>query len=314
MDQDTTPHAPQTARNFFFYFLNFALLYTVAINLGGVLFNMIDKAFPLVGGYYGGGSMRFNLSSLIIGSPIFLWLAMKIYRDEGKDQTMLRSGIRRWLTYITLIVTALIVIGDLIALVNNLLSGETTTRFILKALVVLGISGTVFSYYFADVRQQRDVEHQKTLLPRLYYQGSIVIILIVIVSGFFFIESPVLQRQRSQDDARINNLSQIENAIYQYATINNSKLPASLGDVTLPVGVANDPVTGEPITYQVVSNTNFKLCAIFETSNRGKTTEPIYYPDTSWLHDKGTWCFERSIDQYLKGIVAPAQPVPAPLQ
>ncbi|MBI4090454.1 MAG: hypothetical protein HY422_00350, partial [Candidatus Komeilibacteria bacterium] len=106
MTPDDTPHAPQSARNFFFYFLNFALLYTVAINLGGVLFNMIDKSFPLVGGYYGGGSLRFNLSALIIGSPIFLWLAMKIHRDEGKDHLMLQSGIRRWLTYITLIITA----------------------------------------------------------------------------------------------------------------------------------------------------------------------------------------------------------------
>lgn len=310
MDQDTTPHVPQNARNFFFYFLNFALLYTVAINLGGVLFNIIDKSFPLVGGYYGGGGMRFNLSALIIGSPIFLWLAMKIYRDEGKDQTMLRSGIRRWLTYITLIVTALIVIGDLIALVNNLLGGETTTRFILKALVVLGISGGVFSFYFADVRQQRSAEQPKMMLPRLYYQSSIVIILVVIVSGFFFIESPVLQRQRNQDNARINNLTQIENAIYQYASINDAKLPVALIEVTLPEGVVNDPVTGEPITYQVVSNTNFKLCANFETSNREKTTEPTYYPDTTWLHDKGTWCFERSLDQYLNANGIPFKPAP----
>src|SRR3989344_2724472 len=126
MDQTPEQHkTPQGAKNFFYYFLTFALLYTVAINFGGAIFDFINKAFPLAGEYGAGrfsnSLLRFHLASLIIASPFFLWLSRKVYKEALQNEALRLSGIRRWLTYITLIIAALIVIGDLIALVNNLL-------------------------------------------------------------------------------------------------------------------------------------------------------------------------------------------------
>src|SRR3989344_7143330 len=103
MEQTTTSSAsskPQGARNFFFYFLTFVLLYIVAISLGGALFNIINRNFPAIGYYDMTRPLRFSLSALIIGSPIFLWLSRKVYNLEHADQSMRQSGIRRWLTYI----------------------------------------------------------------------------------------------------------------------------------------------------------------------------------------------------------------------
>lgn len=318
MDQTTITNPPsrsQGARNFFFYFLMFALLYIVAVSLGGVLFHIINRIFPAVGYYSSAEPLRVSLSALIIGSPIFLWLSRKVYNLEHADQLMQQSGIRRWLTYITLIAAALIVIGDLITLVNYLLGGETTIRFILKALVVLAISGSIFYYYLSDVKESRHADSTKpSLLPKYYFLGTSIIALIVIVSGFFFIESPLVQRQRSQDDVRIRNLTDIQNVINNYALNNDGKLPASLAELTLVEGTANDPITKEPYRYEVVDAKKYRLCATFETSNLqiNPNGDSTYPSGSGWLHDARLTCFEQTVnpEQYPKGAPYPVVPVP----
>jgi len=48
---------------------------------------------------------------------------------------------------LTLTGATLIVVGDIIMLLYNVLSGELTLRFVLKVLVVAVIAGAVFGYY-----------------------------------------------------------------------------------------------------------------------------------------------------------------------
>ena len=71
-----------------------------------------------------------------------------------RDPIKRASKIRRWLTYMTLFITAGFIIGDLIALVNNLLGGGLTWRFVLKVLTVAIIAGAVFGYYTWDLRHE----------------------------------------------------------------------------------------------------------------------------------------------------------------
>ena len=61
--------------------------------------------------------------------------------------------MRRWLTYLTLAIAAGVLIGDSTNLVYSLLGGEVTARFLLKALTIGSISGTVFVYYLRDLRR-----------------------------------------------------------------------------------------------------------------------------------------------------------------
>jgi hypothetical protein len=61
--------------------------------------------------------------------------------------------VRRWLTYLTLFVAAVVLIVDLITLVDNVLGGEVTVRFVLKVLVAGLIAGTIFGYYLWDLRR-----------------------------------------------------------------------------------------------------------------------------------------------------------------
>ncbi len=79
---------------------------------------------------------------------------MKISRELLSTPSGRASGIRRWLTYITLFIAAGIIIGDLISLLYRFLGGELTLRFILKSLVAGTIAGTLFVYYLGGLRQE----------------------------------------------------------------------------------------------------------------------------------------------------------------
>ena len=73
-------------------------------------------------------------------------------KDLAKILSKDPTTIRRWLTYLTLFIAACILVGDLIALLDSVLSGELTIRFVLKVLVVGGIAAGIFSYYRWSMR------------------------------------------------------------------------------------------------------------------------------------------------------------------
>ena len=147
------------AREAFAYLVLFFTLYTSAINLGILHFRLINRALPdaLRAPYENQGlvsDIRGATAALIIAFPIFLLVARALSRAMARDPEKRTSKIRRWLTYITLFVAAATLIGDLIALVRGLLTGELTPRFLLKVLDVLVIAGTVFGYYLWSLRQE----------------------------------------------------------------------------------------------------------------------------------------------------------------
>lgn len=150
------PRGHLSARDAFMYLVMFGMLYICAYNFGTLLFQFISLSFPdplATGtGDFIGRNIRWSTSSLIVAFPVFLFMAIRISRSIGRDPTQRTSGVRKWLTYLTLSVAACVVVGDMIFLINSLLSGELTTRFILKSLVVGLISGAVFGYYLWSMR------------------------------------------------------------------------------------------------------------------------------------------------------------------
>ena len=114
---------------------------------------LADGAYYLSGAY---GAIRWAISSLIVVFPVYLWSTRflnKLYQ-KSPDKKDLR--IRKWLVYFTLFAAGLIIIGDLVALINNLLGGELTIRFLLKVLTILFVTGSVFGYYLWDIRSNRE--------------------------------------------------------------------------------------------------------------------------------------------------------------
>lgn len=147
------------AREAFLYLILFSTLYMSAYHLGDLLFDIINAAFPdpadrveLMA--YRRVSMRWSISWLIVAFPVFLYMSRLVGRDIAADPNKRHSKVRRWLTYLTLFIASGAIIGDVVALVYNLLGGEITVRFLLKVLVVAFIAGSVFWYYLTDIRRE----------------------------------------------------------------------------------------------------------------------------------------------------------------
>ncbi len=151
------PRPYLSAREAFLYLVLFTALYITAFSLNDLAFKFIEQAFPDAAQRGDGESfrngVRWAISNLIVAFPLFLWLAVTMQRAVARDPLRRASRIRKWLTYLTLFLGAGILIGDLIALVNGVLSGELTTRFGLKVAVVAAIAGTIFGYYLNDLRK-----------------------------------------------------------------------------------------------------------------------------------------------------------------
>lgn len=147
------------ARDAFMYLLLFATLYLSAYSLGALLFGLVNAAFPdpaesyLAQGYRR-SLVRWSMSSLVVAFPVFLYMSWLVGRDIADDPNKRRSKVRRWLTYMTLLAAAGVIIGDVMTLIYNLLGGELTIRVVLKVLVVAVIAGTVCWYYLTDVRRE----------------------------------------------------------------------------------------------------------------------------------------------------------------
>jgi uncharacterized protein DUF5671 len=149
------PRAQLSARDAFWYLLMFGALYWSAFYLADLLFGFINRAYPDPANSsfyrntaeYVESGIRWATAALIVAFPVFIFAALKIGKEVAADPTRRNSAIRKWLTYLTLLVAASAIVGDGVTLVYNLLSGELTTRFILKVIVVAVIAAAVFGYY-----------------------------------------------------------------------------------------------------------------------------------------------------------------------
>ena len=153
-----------SAREAFLYLLLFTTLYLSAYNLGALFYQFINLAVPdpAASAYASSPvairqAIRWAISSLVVAFPVFLYLSALTRKEVTRDPAKRASKVRRWLTYLTLFIAAAVIIGDLIALLNDLLGGELTVRFLLKAVTVALIAGALFAYYLHDLRRdERD--------------------------------------------------------------------------------------------------------------------------------------------------------------
>lgn len=157
------PRPYLSAREAFMYLVMFLTLYITAFSAGSVLFQFINLRLPLpadLGFGYDYGSrqtIRQATAALIVALPVFVLTQWIIARADGRAERR-TSRVRKWLTYLTLFIGATVIIGTLITLVSNLLSGDLTRRFILKIIVTLSITGIIFGYYLWDLRTDEQVK------------------------------------------------------------------------------------------------------------------------------------------------------------
>jgi|SRR3989344_6499994 len=149
-------------KDIFLHLLVIITLYASSISFLILIFKYIEVLFPDKlegGGYYyftnAYSTIRFAISTLIVVFPVFILSSRYLNKSYDRNPAERNFRVRKWLIYFTLFVTAVIIIGDLVALINNLLGGELTTRFILKVLTVFFVAGSIFGYYLADVKKHK---------------------------------------------------------------------------------------------------------------------------------------------------------------
>ena len=302
-----------TPKDVFLQLLMMVMLYICVISLITISFSYIDYWHPDPLNYYMQGtldSIMHASSMLIVAFPLMLVLGWFIQKDFRKTPKKHELKFRKWLVYLTLFVSAITIVIDLIQLVYKFYGGDLTLPFSLKVVSVLILAGAVFGYYVWDVQS----EPHKSKVPARVAWGSLAAIILMIILGFIIVGSPAKQRQLRMDEQRINDLSTLQGEIINYWTLKDT-LPTSLDDLKNDIRgfiPPKDPESGMVYDYSVIDTLKFKLCANFDLPSRVTTIDgksvpistPYYYggyPSISelWDHEAGTKCFERTIDPSL---------------
>lgn len=153
-----SPHGGQgeSARDAFSYLLSFFTLGLWTQALGEIGFILVNHLMPdPLSRSYGEStlSVAFCLARLLVAYPVYCLVMRSLLKELADHREKTYSGVRKWLTYITLLVVALVGIGTLVAFLTSFLQGELTLRFFLKVLIILAIDGGVFLYYYQWVQR-----------------------------------------------------------------------------------------------------------------------------------------------------------------
>lgn len=297
-----------TAKDFFINLGAIVALYTLVISLLNLLFTIINTIYPQIThgyNYFGSESISWPVATLIIFFPVFIllmWLLEKEYEINPEKQS---SGIHRWLTYITLFLSGLVIAIDLITVLYYFLDGqELTAGFLLKVLVLLIVVSCVFAYYISDILSKLTAKSRK-----IWRVVAGVIVIGSIVWGFAVLGSPATQRLYKYDEQKINELISINSEINNYY---NTKgvLPRTLADITAVAYyiVIVDSQTGKPYEYEKIEETTYNLCAEFNKTSKekDKLNSALQYPyGVSWTHPAGRHCFEQTVNPNIYSKPAP---------
>lgn len=299
-----------SAKFAFFYMLSLVALVFTALPAGMIIFQIINKkiidAISQNSVSFSPDQLKFAISAIIIATPIYYLTMRQIFKNLVSGALSKDSGIRKWLTYFILLVASVIMLGWLIAIINNFLDGELTLKIILKALTAIAIAAVIFTFYFYDIKRENVAEKNKII--ELYLYGSLAAVAAVFIASLFFVESPQATRDRKYDEAIVGSFSMIESAINSYY-YEKDKLPGNLDELTAGnyYITADDLATPDKkkIEYKITGADTFELCADFKTSNKSEAERYGYYDyyDKSWLHENGYQCVGRKAT--VKGEIAP---------
>mgnify|MGYP001582344461 CR=1 FL=1 len=125
-------------------------------------------------------------------------------------------------------------------------------------------------------------------------------VVIVVGIGFYLSGTPSNARAEKLDQQRVNDLTQIQNAVENYYTTRNI-LPKTFDDLKNQYGYIElvDPLTHEQYEYRETATTAYELCATFQTdtTNEKQTFVRPKYPgfEPLWQHPAEKKCFSHTV-------------------
>jgi hypothetical protein len=305
MEQTTLDQKNNAPKFAFFYLLSLVALIFLAVSVGMIIFEIINKKIIDVLEPNNGFSLdalKFAISALVISAPIFYITSRQIYKSLFAGILDKDSGVRKWLTYFILFVASIVMLGWLIAVINNFLNGDLTMKFVLKSLTSVGISAAIFIFYYFDIRR-KEAAGQTGNFIKIYFYSSLAVVIIVFTASLFFIPSPQQTRNTRIDQTILGNFSSLDNAIQTFYQ-SKQKLPKDLNELKsnfnyITATDMKDPVTGKAYDYKIVDKKDYQLCATFQTSNKSgaDNTYPNNLYIDQWPHDAGYQCLTQNIKE-----------------
>ncbi|MDQ3089893.1 MAG: DUF5671 domain-containing protein [bacterium] len=300
-----------SVKEFFLQIGVIGALYASLVALVLMLFRVINVAYPKVnyGDYYYSQSISFQVATLIVFFPVFLLLSWFLQKSLANESNSNNFPLRKWLSYLTLFIAGAVIAGNLVSVIYTFLDGQELTKaFLLKAFVLLIVSGGVFIYFLQDIRNQLSTQKRNIwrIISTLFILGSIIL-------AFSVMGSPMSQRLTKYDIQKINDLQSIQWQVVNYYQ-QKENLPDSLGEMNDPIGGWReplDPQSKQSYEYEKTGALSFNLCANFNKESlsginpEGYLAMPSYAPSPigkggeNWGHPTGRNCFARTIDPEL---------------
>ena len=287
------------AREAFLYLVSFIALYVSAISFGFLIFGLIDHNFP--------DSLDFrnrfpstgeatSIASVIVAFPLYLFLMKRLASQVAAEPEKRRSLVRRWLTYLTLVIAAGIILGDVIALLANLLMGDPALRFFLKGLTILAVTACIFGFYLWDMRRSETPIAGPDTSYALRSVTGVAVLLVVACLGYsmFLLGTPGEQRNLRLDEERRSNLRNISHNVDLYWEL-NGQLPENFEDMSgqrYSIHSIHDPESNEIYEYQMFEGTTYELCAVFSADSSESKIAYGTFSDQAWDHREGRHCFQ----------------------
>jgi Domain of unknown function (DUF5671) len=140
----------ENARDAFLYLLNFIALGFWTVALWQIWHDLVKRRFPdplSVAGTTLREDIAWQVAIIVVTFPLFLLMHALIQRELARRPELYFSPVRRWLTYLTLVVAAITIVVDAALTIQSWIVGHLTTHFLLDTLGLMLLGGGVFAYY-----------------------------------------------------------------------------------------------------------------------------------------------------------------------
>lgn len=150
------------------FIIMFIALGVAAVALGSLLHSSVNTLFGSNESILGsGGSVPFAASALVVSFPVLAYLFLRLQKAELANPSLRLDASRKRAIQITLVVTFLVGLSNVIYFVYSLMSGGNNDSYntfgssaansllgnFVHLVITLAIAGGIFVYYWRDEHQ-----------------------------------------------------------------------------------------------------------------------------------------------------------------